>query len=102
VGELINFEEYRSAKQLGIPVKQLREERRMAAEVIASMLQEGVEDEYVHALDYRVRPGYEYILAEDLDADAYRDCKHNKWGVIEENYQAQCLSCGIMAWSAPW
>lgn len=100
MGELINLEEYRTAKQAGVTVEVLRRDRETARRILEE-LETGIEREYVQATENdNVLKGYEYILQEDVSHHLF--CSHDSWSVVEEGYQAMCDICGLNAWSAPW
>lgn len=99
MGEIIDFEEYLTAKKFGVPVTELRAHREAAQKLIDEMVNDDIDDEYLQAID-NLPEGYSYILKEDFDK--YDSCDHTKWIVVEEDYQAVCRTCKLSAWSAPW
>jgi hypothetical protein len=104
MGELINFEEYLTAKQAGVSVHELRAARQVAEEMLAELTPEQLAGEYYDVdLDDEDWPlGYSFILKEDAVNPLHQNCGHETWKVIEKDYQIQCTSCKLNAWSAPW
>ena len=105
MGEVYNFLDYKEAKQKGISVKALREERFILQKLLNHEFTEDLDGEYfVHDMrEGDTWPeGYPFVLTEDLDTGYHDDCDHTHWHIVEEDYQAACNNCDLNAWSAPW
>jgi len=105
MGDVYNFLDYKAAKEQGISVKALIQERALMQKLLDHELMEELDDEY---LIYSPKEsdtwpeGYIYVLAEDIETGYHDECKHTEWHVVEEGYQVSCNNCDLNAWSAPW
>jgi hypothetical protein len=104
MGEIINFEEYLTAKQAGVSVNEIRAARKVAEEIyMRELTPEQLAGEYFDIdEDEDWPPGYSFILKEDIINPIHQNCGHEEWEVIEKDYQIRCVSCKLNAWSAPW
>lgn len=101
MGEVIEFEPYRLAKQQGISVEEFRSKSKLLNSLLAEIT-EDIESEYISVTNTNKAwpEGYTFVLKQDIDV--LYDCDHESWSIVEEDFQAICNECDMSAWSAPW
>lgn len=105
MGDVINFLDYKEAKEQGMSVKALLEMRAQIQDSLSQAMLKDIDEDYllVPIGENDTWPvEYPYVLEEDLDTGYHDDCDHLEWEVVEEGYQATCTECSLNAWSAPW